>query len=879
MVVCMLVSVCFNGWPGVITASAAEDNWSVYADVKWKGEGTEANPFIIETAEQLAGLAKQINGIKHPYYYMAYYRLGDNDINLNSHNWTQIGNNMHHFFMGNFDGNMRTITLDVTNTDSENIDISLFGYLGDGAKIKNLGTTGTITTNSQRSGGIVGSAYTGNVSISNCWSNITIDYTPGGDATAGGIVGLIGTNATVTIQNCYFSGGIKSTGKQISGVGGLCGLKAGTLDAVNCYVAGTFAPDTVGENLSGNGGTFTNCYYMDEISNASSGGTQVSIQDIESGKLAWLLNSNTDGTPVAASTASGWTQGALPGFVSGSGKPATIPVRANGTNGVFRLIRVDGAVETITYPSSPVPITTSGERSWWYQVPDGESFHYNKVNTATISQDATIYLLRELTADNVTVTDTVYTGVQATGNVTVTVDGTTLTPDTDYTLTYANATNVGVSTGEDPPTVTVQGIGDNAGTVTKSFSIAKRASIITVGEGSAEYVKALGDGAFTLSGITHNSDGILAYSSSDTKVVTVDEFGLVSIVGGGMAKITVSMAETETYSAADSKIITIRVNAPFQIEVVNGTTTSDTETVYWDTTVTITADAPATGKAFDKWTTEDGVTFADANNATTTFVMPANQVAVTATYKDIPITITGVVVSPSSTSVQKSTTQAFTAIVSGTGNYDETVTWSVYNAVHPNTMIDLNGVLAVHADETATTLTVKAQANGDSAVTSTATVTITDAPVIKYMLTVNNGSDSGEYAEGEEVSITAGTPGIGKEFMEWSGIDSLTFTEGNKNTDTARFIMPNQVLTITATYRNITVDSIAVNSTTHKTAYKVGEALDVTNLTISATMSDSNVQPMNVTAGMVSGFDSSAVTASQTLIITYEGKTIRASAH
>ena len=96
---------------------------------------------------------------------------------------------------------------------------------------------------------------------------------------------------------------------------------------------------------------------------------------------------------------------------------------------------------------------------------------------------------------------------------------------------------------------------------------------------------------------------------------------------------------------------------------------------------------------------------------------------------------------------------------------------------------------------------------------------------------------------------------------------------------TPQVYWPNQVLTITATYRNITVDSIAVNSTTHKTAYKVGEALDVTNLTISATMSDSNVQPMNVTAGMVSGFDSSAVTASQTLIITYEGKTIRASAH
>ncbi len=52
-------------------------------------------------------------------------------------------------------------------------------------------------------------------------------------------------------------------------------------------------------------------------------------------------------------------------------------------------------------------------------------------------------------------------------------------------------------------------------------------------------------------------------------------------------------------------------------------------------TVSITANAPATGKVFDKWTTADGVTFGDANKATTTFVMPAKAVSVTATYKDI----------------------------------------------------------------------------------------------------------------------------------------------------------------------------------------------------------------------------------------------------
>jgi LPXTG-motif cell wall-anchored protein len=52
-------------------------------------------------------------------------------------------------------------------------------------------------------------------------------------------------------------------------------------------------------------------------------------------------------------------------------------------------------------------------------------------------------------------------------------------------------------------------------------------------------------------------------------------------------------------------------------------------------TVNITANEPATGKVFDKWTTSDGVEFANANTATTTFVMPAKAVTVTATYKDI----------------------------------------------------------------------------------------------------------------------------------------------------------------------------------------------------------------------------------------------------
>jgi len=70
-----------------------------------------------------------------------------------------------------------------------------------------------------------------------------------------------------------------------------------------------------------------------------------------------------------------------------------------------------------------------------------------------------------------------------------------------------------------------------------------------------------------------------------------------------------------------------------------------------------------------------------------------------------------------------------------------------------------------------------------------------------------------------------------------------------------------------------TLSSISVNSTNHKTAYQVGESLDVTGLTIEALMSDGSSQTVPVTAGMVNGFNSAAAVANQVLTITYQGKT------
>ena len=71
----------------------------------------------------------------------------------------------------------------------------------------------------------------------------------------------------------------------------------------------------------------------------------------------------------------------------------------------------------------------------------------------------------------------------------------------------------------------------------------------------------------------------------------------------------------------------------------------------------------------------------------------------------------------------------------------------------------------------------------------------------------------------------------------------------------------------------LTVRSITISSTGHKTLYQVGEPLDVTGLTLTVTMSNNSEYLVPVAAGMVSGFNSSAAAQGQTLTVTYGGKT------
>lgn len=79
----------------------------------------------------------------------------------------------------------------------------------------------------------------------------------------------------------------------------------------------------------------------------------------------------------------------------------------------------------------------------------------------------------------------------------------------------------------------------------------------------------------------------------------------------------------------------------YDVTVNGGTVSGGTGSASYKAgaTVKITANAPASGKQFDKWEVNSGsVTLADATNSTTTFTMPAEAVEVTAVYKDTDTT-------------------------------------------------------------------------------------------------------------------------------------------------------------------------------------------------------------------------------------------------
>jgi uncharacterized repeat protein (TIGR02543 family) len=72
-----------------------------------------------------------------------------------------------------------------------------------------------------------------------------------------------------------------------------------------------------------------------------------------------------------------------------------------------------------------------------------------------------------------------------------------------------------------------------------------------------------------------------------------------------------------------------------------------------------------------------------------------------------------------------------------------------------------------------------------------------------YLVMVNGGTGGGNYAAGATVTITAGTPSTGQQFKNWS-VNSGGVSLANANSASTTFVMPANVVTVTANFETIT---------------------------------------------------------------------------
>ena len=156
-----------------------------------------------------------------------------------------------------------------------------------------------------------------------------------------------------------------------------------------------------------------------------------------------------------------------------------------------------------------------------------------------------------------------YTGERITPDVTVTIDGKTLTAGTDYTITYGDNVNAGTDAGS----VTVRAKGNYGfADVVKKFTIEKadlklsfEKPTVTTSYGTKPANNEL----------TNKGDGVVTYQSSDNSVATVNEKGEVTVVGVGETTITATAAETTNYKLGTASY-TLTVNKA-RVHIVQAT--------------------------------------------------------------------------------------------------------------------------------------------------------------------------------------------------------------------------------------------------------------------------------------------------------------------
>lgn len=371
-----LLALAALAWIAVPVSARAETNvWDgTIASGFAGGDGTQNNPFQIETAAQLAHFAKTVNeGEAYLYKYIVLTA----DIDLANKEWTPIGNHSN-IFKGNFNGNNHTVT--GMKISGELDRVGLFGeckkFNVDSA-IKNITVKDSVICGNKFVGAIVGSAE--EINIENCRS---IGNTINGETDVGGICGKIGGYSVGKVSQCYNSSKVTGGGR----VGGIAGM--GSI-AENCLNTGeiTIIREAYRSACGGIFGIFgdattsarvTACVNLGKVSGGESFGGIVGSTDSKStGHISncyYNMDAITGGFDAGTALTAGQLCGALPegldstiwkeGSVDTSTAKATQGRFGTATGTYINLTKVADIKETKTAPVPVYNYVTTNGNDW-----------------------------------------------------------------------------------------------------------------------------------------------------------------------------------------------------------------------------------------------------------------------------------------------------------------------------------------------------------------------------------------------------------------------------------------------------------------------------------------------------------------------------------
>ena len=244
-----------------------------YANWPTEGAGTEADPYLISSADDWLFFANNVT-VGQPYSGKV-IKLTD-DISVTTMAGAYQADDNYQPFSGTFDGDGHTLTINVSNQSRFAAPFKCV----EGATIKNLRTAGTINGGNNADGkllaGLVGVSF-GNNTITGCVSHVTLTTDFGEDAALAGLVA--GTKGgSLTIEGCVFDGSM--TGASNTRCAGIVGYEyGGTTTTITNTL---FAPSMLTVSTTDDGytktitrdadATITGCYYTQTLGTAQ--GTQ-----------------------------------------------------------------------------------------------------------------------------------------------------------------------------------------------------------------------------------------------------------------------------------------------------------------------------------------------------------------------------------------------------------------------------------------------------------------------------------------------------------------------------------------------------------------------------------------------------------------------------